>query len=303
MSVNLTTDIGIGIRLANPVMNASGTINLGHREVLDFSRLGATVTKGVTKEARPGNPLPRLAEVEGGLINSIGLENSGIDLFLAEELPQWLQAGTPVIVNISGNKVDDYAELASRLNGSGIAAIEINVSCPNQRQGGMFFGVRAETTYDVVLAVKRETHLPLITKLTPNVTNIKAIAEAAEEAGSAAISAVNTFTALDLDIATGKPRLGQGFGGMSGPAILPQALYKVWQICQDVKIPVIGMGGITCARDAIKFLLVGASAVAVGTANFGNPTVMLEVIGGIERFLVEKGCQSLQEIIGTAKIQ
>ncbi len=285
-----------GLELANPIMNSSGTLGLGDLPFLDHFKLGALVTKGVTLEPRKGNPVPRLAEVPGGLINSIGLENLGIERFLEDDLPEWLKFGVPVIVNISGATPEEYRQLAQALSKTGIAAIEVNVSCPNIE--GKIIGADPYQTALVTQAVKQSTHLPVIVKLTPNVADIVTIARSAVEAGANALSAVNTFMAMDIDPRTGRLKIGRGFGGMSGPAILPQALYKVWQVCQAVKVPVIGMGGISCAEDAIKFFRVGASAVAIGTTNFTNRQVMAEIISGIRNFLERLGCQGIQEISG-----
>lgn len=297
--VDLSTQIA-GIKLKNPVMNASGTLSLENSELLDFSLLGAVVTKGITLEPRSGNKAPRLAETPIGLINSIGLENPGIKDFLDKYLPVWLSFGVPVIVNISGATPSEYRQLAKALTGTGITAVEVNVSCPNIE--GKIIGTDPYQTALITATVKKYTDVPVIVKLTPNTNEIAAIAQSAAEAGADAISAVNTFMAMAIDIKTQQPKIGRGFGGLSGPAIRPQALFKVWQICQAVKIPVIGMGGITCAQDAIEFFLVGAAAIAVGTANFKNPLIMIEIIQGIEEYLRQRGQQSLQEIIGKTEI-
>jgi len=298
--INLSTEIA-GIKMNSPVMNASGTFSLNNLEIsnLDISKLGALVTKGVTMEPRAGNKSPRLVEVPGGLINSVGLQNLGIDIFLAEELPHWLSLGLPVIVNISGQNNIEYTRLASKLNDTGIAGIEVNISCPNR--GGTVFGTSPRLTHSVVQSVKQVSRVPVIVKLTPNVTNIALIAKTAVNAGADVISLVNTFLAMDIDPVTGRALPGRGFGGMSGPAILPQALYKVWQVCQAVQVPVIGMGGIFNAEDAIKFFRAGVSAVAVGTGNFINPLVMSKLVDDIKEFLSKIGCRQLQDIIGTVK--
>jgi dihydroorotate dehydrogenase (NAD+) catalytic subunit len=290
------------LRLKNPVMSASGTFGYGaeYAGLADLGRLGAIVVKGISIEPRAGNPPPRLVETAAGLINAIGLENVGAQNFLALKLPFLRGLGVPVIVNIFGNTVEEYAELAARLDGApGIAALEINVSCPNVKEGGMVFGTDPAMAARVVEAVRRQTSLPLITKLTPNVTAIAEIARAAEGAGSDIISCINTVAAMAVDIFSRRPRLANIFGGLSGPAVKPIALRCVYEVTRAVKCPVIGIGGIAGPTDALEFLLTGARAVQVGTANFINPGVTGDIIDGIERFLKVEGLSDISSFIGT----
>jgi len=291
--VNLSVELA-GLDLANPVMNASGTLGLESSEVVDFAEFGALVTKGVTLEPRSGNPTPRLCETSCGVINSIGLENSGLGVFLSDELPCWLSFGVPVIVNISGADVEEYVEISKALDKTGIAAIEVNISCPNRE--GIIIGTDAYRSCILVDNVRQATSLPLIVKLTPNVTDIVGIAKSVISSGADNLSLVNTFLAMDIDIDSAKPKLRRGFGGLSGPSIMPQALFKVWQVCQVVNVPVIGMGGISCFQDACKFLMAGASAVAVGTANFTNPLIIPRIISDLERWMAKKGFNAICEI-------
>jgi dihydroorotate dehydrogenase (NAD+) catalytic subunit len=290
------------LRLGNPVMVASGTFGYG-REYADFvapSRLGALVVKGISLAPRAGNPPPRLVETAAGMINAIGLENVGLDAFLGEKLPYLRDQQVPVVVNIFGNTLEEYAELAARLGAvPGIAALEINISCPNVKMGGMLFGTDPAAAAAVVATVRRATSLPLITKLTPNVTRIGDIAKAAVDAGSDVISCINTVAAMAVDVFSRRPKLANLVGGLSGPAIKPIALRCTYEVVQAVDCPVIGIGGIMSAIDALEFLLVGARAVQVGTANFVNPVASLEVVEGIERFLEMQGMSSIEEFIGT----
>jgi dihydroorotate dehydrogenase (NAD+) catalytic subunit len=290
------------LSLKNPVMVASGTFGYGeeYADFIDLNGLGAVVVKGISLKPRPGNPPPRLVETPSGLINAIGLENVGLDCFLKTKLPYLRSQQVPVIVNIFGNTLEEYAELASCLNGvDGIAALEINISCPNVKQGGMLFGTHPEAAAGVVGAVRRRTTLPLITKLTPNVTNIREIAKAVEDAGSDILSCINTVAAMAVDIFSRRPKLANIIGGLSGPAIKPIALRCTYEVLQAVTCPVIGVGGIMKATDALEFLLLGARAVQVGTANFVNPRVALEIIEGLERFLQTEGLGGVEGFIGT----
>ena len=290
------------LRLKNPVMVASGTFGYGeeYADFLDLQQLGAVVVKGISLRPRPGNPPPRLVETPSGLINAIGLENVGVDAFLNTKLPYLRGQQVPVIVNILGNTVEEYAELASHLDSvDGIAALEINISCPNVKKGGVLFGTNPEAAACVVEAVRRATALPLITKLTPNVTDIRAIARAAADAGSDMVSCINTVAAVAVDIFSRRPKLANIYGGLSGPAIKPIALRCTFEVLQAVACPVIGIGGIMTATDALEFLLLGARAVQVGTANFINPRAALDIIAGIERFLRVEGLRSIEEFIGT----
>lgn len=290
------------LRLKNPVMAASGTFGYGaeYSDFVDLRELGAIVVKGLSLQPRPGNPPPRLAETPAGLINAIGLENVGVESFIREKLPFLAQLQVPVIANIFGNTVDEYAELASRLDGiPGLAAIEINISCPNVKQGGMVFGTDPSMAAGVVQAVRRTASMPIITKLTPNVTRIAQIARAVVDAGSDMISCINTIAAMAVDIFSRRPKLANIVGGLSGPAIKPIALRCTYEVVQAVHCPVIGIGGITNATDALEFLLIGARAVQIGTANFVRPSVTREVIDGMRRFLGVQGIHSVEEFIGT----
>jgi dihydroorotate dehydrogenase (NAD+) catalytic subunit len=303
--VNLTTQIGGGLILQNPVMTASGTFGYG-REFADFvnlQRLGALVVKGISLLPRSGNPPPRIIETSGGMLNAIGLENVGVEAFLRDKLPYLREVGTPVVVNILGDSLDDYASLAEILNNiDGISAIEVNISCPNVKQGGVAFGTDPEMVRAVTRAVKAKTTRPVIIKLSPNVTDITVTARAAEEGGADAVSLINTLIGMAIDHRTRTPRLANVVGGLSGPAIKPVALRMVWQTARAVKIPVIGIGGIMNAEDALEFLIAGAAAVQIGTANFVNPDTTERVVEGISRYLQESGCLSLQEIIGSLRL-
>lgn len=300
-SPDLSVQLG-PLRLKNPVMTASGTFGYGkeYANFADLNRLGAIIVKGISFLPRAGNPPPRIVETAAGMINAIGLENVGVENFIEFKLPYLRDLGVPVIVNIFGNTVEEYAELAGRLDGvAAIAALEINVSCPNVKKGGMIFGTDPAVTSKVVEAVRRATTLPLITKLTPNVTAIAEIARAAEGAGSDILSCINTVAAMAVDIFSRRPRLANVFGGLSGPAVKPIALRCVYEVTRAVKCPVIGIGGITNATDALEFLLLGARAVQVGTANFINPKVTTEIIEGIERFLKVEHLPDISSYIGT----
>ena len=290
------------LRLKNPVMTASGTYGYGE-EYADFispEDLGAVVVKGISLLPRSGNPPPRLVETPAGLINAIGLENVGLEEFLRSKLPWLRERGAVVVVNIFGNTLEEYAELGARLDGvPGLAALEINISCPNVKKGGMVFGTDPDMAGRVVEVVRSSTTLPLITKLTPNVTHIGALAQAVESAGTDIISCINTVSAMAVDVFSRRPKLANIFGGLSGPAIRPVALRCVYETVRAVNCPVVGVGGISTALDALEFLLVGAKAVQVGTAGFVNPGAPLGIIDGIERFLSFQGMGSIKEYIGT----
>lgn len=304
-AANTTPDLSVQLgplRLKNPVMTASGTFGYGeeYKGLTDLQKLGAIVVKGISLTPRPGNPPPRLVETPAGLINAIGLENVGVDRFISVKMPYLLALGVPVIVNIFGNTIEEYAQLAGRLDGvPGVAAVEINVSCPNVKKGGMVFGTDPAMTARVVEAVRRATKLPVITKLTPNVTSIAEIARAAEGAGSDILSCINTVAAMAVDIFSRRPRLANIFGGLSGPAVKPIALRCVYEVTRAVKCPLIGIGGISSAADALEFLMVGARAVQVGTANFVDPEVTGQIIEGIARFLEVEGLSGISDYIGT----
>ncbi|WP_258358614.1 dihydroorotate dehydrogenase [Moorella sulfitireducens (nom. illeg.)] len=302
--VNLEVQLA-GLTLQNPVMPASGTFGFGeeYAPLFDLNRLGAIVVKTITLQPLIGNPPPRLMETPCGVLNSIGLQNPGLEVFIREKLPYLRRFSPPLIVNIAGRTIDEYAELAERLSAAGgVAALEVNISCPNVKEGGIVFGTVPDMAARVTAAVKSQTHLPVIVKLTPNVTDITAIARAVEEAGADALSLINTVRGMAIDIKTRRPALANIVGGLSGPAIKPVALYAVWQVAQAVKIPLIGMGGIMTSRDAVEFLLAGATAVAVGTAGLVNPTAIIEIIAGLEDYLVEQGLNDIRELIGAVQI-
>jgi dihydroorotate dehydrogenase (NAD+) catalytic subunit len=274
-----------GIKMKNPVMVASGTFGFGreYSDYLDLNKLGAIITKSVTLEPREGNPPPRIVETPAGMLNSIGLQNEGIDYFLKEDLPFLAKFDTPTIVNIAGETVEEYAELAKILSKEiMVKGIEVNISCPNVKKGGMAFGVDAGLTKDVISAVRKATRQPVIAKLTPNVTDITVIAKAAVEAGADALSLINTIVGMSIDIETGKSRLGTQTGGLSGPAIKPIAVRMVYEVAHTVKVPVIGIGGIMTGNDAVEFFLAGAKAVQVGTANFVDTEAPIRIIKEIE---------------------
>jgi len=287
--------------MKNPVMTASGTFGFGreYSRLYDLNRLGAITVKGITIEPRRGNPPPRLIETPSGILNSIGLQNPGLEGFIGDELPYLRRLSTPVIVNISGNTIEEYTFLASELDRvEGVSALEVNVSCPNVKEGCMAFGIKKDSLFSVVSAVRKSTTLPVIVKLSPNARDIAEMAETAENAGADAVSLVNTFLGMAIDIDRKKPLLANTFGGLSGPAIKPIALRMVWEVYERVDIPVIGMGGIMNWKDAVEFILAGAASVAVGTANFVNPTAPLEIIDGIENYMIREGINDIRELIG-----
>jgi len=298
---DLRANIG-GIILRNPVITASGTFGYGEefRALVDLNRLGAIIVKGLSLEPSRGNKPPRVVETPCGMLNAIGLENIGIDAFISKKLPFLRTFSTPVIVNIYGKSIDEYARLAEIIEDvTDIAAIEVNISCPNVKKGGIAFGVKAKSAYKVTKAVREKTTKTLIVKLSPNVTDITEIAESAVEGGADSLSLINTITGMAIDINTKRPKLANITGGLSGPAIKPIALRMVWQVAQKVKVPVIGVGGIFSAEDAIEFFIAGATAVQIGTANFVNPGATIDIIEGIEKYLAERNISSLSEITGT----
>ncbi len=304
-SPKMAVSIGGGLTIKNPVMTASGTFGYGkeYDPYLDLDRLGGIVVKGISLQPKAGNRPPRIMETSAGMLNAIGLENVGVDRFLAEKMDYLKTLDTAVVVNIFGNRPEEYAGVAKKLNGlDGIAALEVNISCPNVKQGGVDFGADPELAFEVTAAVRESSTLPLIVKLTPNVTDIRVIARRVEEAGADALSLINTLKGMSVDIATGKPHLGNITGGLSGPAIKPVALRMVWEAVQAVSIPVIGMGGIMNHEDALEFLIVGARAVQVGTANFINPAASLEIVDGIRDWLVSRGISDINEIVGSLRL-
>lgn len=293
-----------GIKMRTPVIAASGTFGFGeeYADFVDWTAVGAMVVKGLTYEPRRGNAGRRIAETPSGMLNAIGLQNPGVAVFLRDILPRIKQYQAPVIVNISGNAVEDYSRLAEALDGADIAALEMNISCPNTKHGCMAFGVIPETAAEVVKAVRDRTRLPLIVKLSPNVTDVAEIARAVEAAGADAISLINTLLAMVIDTNTWRPVLGNVTGGLSGPAVRPVAVRMVWQTAQAVKIPVIGLGGITTAGDAVEFFLAGASAVQVGTASFINPGAVSDIAAGLAEYLAARGLDHISELVGQIKL-
>ncbi len=304
LSVQLAPKHRQGLLLANPVMTASGTFGYGteYSHLFDIQKLGAIVGKGTTLEPGEGNPQPRLAETAAGLLNSIGLQNIGVKALIQEKAPIWASWRVPVMVNIAGETIDDYAQLAGELEGvAGISAIEVNIGCPNIKAGGAEFGANPESAAKVTAAVKDATSLPILVKLTPNTSDIAKIALAVAEAGADAISLINSMKGMVIDIARRRPLLGGITGGLSGPAIKPVALYMVYEVAGAVELPVIGCGGITTASDAIEFIMAGASAIQVGAASFTNPRAPLDVLEGIEQFMEKEGITDITELIGVAR--
>ena len=298
--------VSIGkLKLDNPVMVASGTFGYGeeYRQLVNIDKLGAVVTKSVTLEPYAGNSAPRIWETTAGMLNAIGLQNEGIDDFIKNKLPEALGYGTQIIVSIAGKTKKEYSELSKKLNKTQIDAIEINISCPNieHKSTRRLFAQDSKATADIVRAVRRNTKKPIIAKLSPNVTDITEIAKAAEKSGADAISLINTLLGMEVDIVKREPRLGNLSGGLSGPAIKPIALHMVWQAYQAVKIPIIGIGGIMNTEDAIEFLLCGASAVQVGTANFVNPNTANDIIDGVSNYLKANNLKSITDITGKLK--
>jgi len=304
LSIQLAPGHQKGLLLTNPVMTASGTSGYGteYSQLFDIEKLGAIVCKGTTLEPREGNPQPRIVETAGGVLNSIGLQNIGVEALIKEKAPIWAGWRVPVIVNIAGETIDDYAKLASRLEGvAGISGLEVNISCPNVKSGGAEFGVDPDSAAEVTAVVKKATSLPIMVKLTPNTSDIARVAAAVAEAGADAISLINTLRGMAIDIVTRKPLMGNIFGGLSGPAIKPVALQMVYEVAGAVNLPVIGCGGITNYSDAMEFIMAGASAVQVGTASFAEPRAPLDVLEGIEQFMEREGIEDIGEIIGVAR--
>jgi len=286
-------------------MTASGTFGYGteYSHLFDIQKLGAIVCKGTTLEPREGNPQPRVAETACGVLNSIGLQNIGVKALIEEKAPLWASWRVPVIVNIAGETVDDYSQLAGELDGvAGVSAIEVNISCPNIRAGGAEFGASPKSAARVTTAVKAATSLPILVKLTPNTSDIAEVAMAVAEAGADAISLINTLKGIAIDVTKRRPLLGSISGGLSGPAIKPVALYMVYEVAGAVEVPVIGCGGITTASDAIEFIMAGASAIQVGTASFTNPRAPLDVLEGIEKFMKKEGIEDITKLIGIARL-
>lgn len=300
----MNTEVKIaGVAFKNPVMTASGTFGSGmeYSDFVDLNRLGAVVTKGVANVPWEGNPTPRVAEVYGGMLNAIGLQNPGIDVFMERDLPFLQKYDTKVIVNVCGKTVSDYLEVVERLSDTPVSMLEINVSCPNVKEGAIAFGQKADSLFDITSQVKKKAKQPVIMKLSPNVTDIMEMAKAAEAAGADALSMINTITGMKIDIHRKKFVLANKTGGMSGPAVKPVALRMVYQTAQAVKIPIIGMGGIGSGEDAVEFLLAGATAVAVGAMNFVNPYATVEVVEGIESYMKQYDIENVTDLIGAVE--
>jgi dihydroorotate dehydrogenase (NAD+) catalytic subunit len=290
-----------GARLSNPVVTASGTSGYGRElaQFYDLNRLGAFTAKSITLRQRPGNPTPRIAECESGMLNAIGIQSRGVDHFIAEDLPFLKETGVPVIVSISGTSVEEYGKLAAALDGKpGIFALEANISCPNLEAGGCIFGSDPAVAGHIIGLVKAATRLPVIAKLTPNVSDIRVIARAVEASGADAVSLINTLAGMAIDIRTRRPKLANVTGGLSGPAIKPVAVRMVWEVFNTISVPIIGMGGVTTWEDAVEFILAGATAVAVGTALFANPWAPLDIIEGLGSYMESRGIHRLDEIRG-----
>ena len=305
LSVQLTPKNFHGLLLSNPVMTASGTFGYGTEKshvFYDIQKLGAIVCKGTTLKPRDGNPQPRIVETTGGTLNSIGWENIGIEALIRDKSPVWAKWKVPVIVNVAGESVDDYARVAELLNGiDGVSALEINISCPNVKAGGIEFGSNPDSAAEVTSIVKKATSLPVLVKLTASTSDIAGVAQAVAKAGADALTLINTLKGMAIDINTGRPALGNVIGGLSGPAIKPVALCAVYQVAGVVDIPIIGCGGISTAHDAIEFIMAGATAIQVGTVGFANPRAPLDIIEGIKEFMDKRGIEDINSLIGTAR--
>lgn len=300
--MNMSVKIA-GVEFKNPVMEASGTFGSGmeYSEFVDLSRLGAVVTKGVANVPWPGNPTPRIAETYGGMINAIGLQNPGIDVFVKRDIPFLKKYDTKVVVNVCGKTTEDYIDVVERLGDEPVDMLEINISCPNVKEGGIAFGQNPKAAEEITKAVKKYAKQPVIMKLSPNVTSIAEMAKAVEAGGADAISLINTLTGMKIDINRKTFALANKTGGVSGPAVHPIAVRMVYEAANAVNVPIIGMGGIESAEDAIEMLLVGASAVSVGTANFYNPTVTMDIVDGIEAYMKQNHFASVQDMVGIVK--
>ena len=294
-----------GIRMRNPVMTASGTFGYGAEfaDYMELESIGAMITKGLSLKPKAGNNTPRIVETPGGMLNAIGLQNVGIDAFIEQKLPYLKNVDTPVIVNLYGNTLEEYGEVASRLDGlPGVAGVEVNISCPNVKQGGIVFGTDPCAAQDVVRLVKKNTSKPIIVKLSPNVTDVVLMAKACADAGADALSLINTLTGMAIDLDRRRPVLANVTGGLSGPAIKPVALRMVWQVAASVKLPIIGIGGIMNGRDALEFMLAGATAVQVGTASFLDPGAAQRIAKEMEQYLVDRKIASVSSLIGALEL-
>ena len=304
LSVRLAPNNPRGLNLKNPVVTASGTFGYGteNSHLFDIRKLGAIVCKGTFLEPKDGNPQPRIAETPSGMLNAVGMEGIGIEALIRDKAPVWAEWNVPVIVNIAGETVEEYARIAERLDKvNGISGIEVNISCPNIRAGGAEFGIAPDTAAIVTAAVRQVTTLPVLVKLTPNTSEITAVAEAVVGEGADALTLINTIKGMAIDIYARKPVLGNITGGLSGPAIKPVALYMVYEIAKVVNIPIVGCGGISTAADAMEFIMAGATAVQIGTAGFNNPSAPVEILEGIEDFMTKKQINSIEEIVGAAR--
>lgn len=292
-----------GVEFKNPVMTASGTFGSGmeYGEFVDLNRLGAVVTKGVANVPWPGNPTPRVAETYGGMLNAIGLQNPGIDVFIERDIPFLKQYDTKIIVNVCGKSVEDYCEVVEKLGDQPVDMLEINVSCPNVKEGAIAFGQKADALYNITKEIKKYAKQPVIMKLSPNVTDITEMAKAAEAAGADALSLINTITGMKIDVHRRKFAIANKTGGLSGPAIKPVAVRMVYQVANAVQIPIIGMGGIANAEDALEFILAGATAVSIGAMNFVNPYTTVETVDGIENYMKRYGIEDINTLIGAVK--
>ena len=294
-----------GIKMRNPVMTASGTFGYGAEfaDYMNLESIGAMITKGLSLKPKAGNATPRIVETPGGMLNAIGLQNVGVDAFIAQKLPYLASVATPVIVNVYGNTLEEYGEVAGRLDSlPGVAGIEVNISCPNVKQGGIVFGTDPQAAREVVGLVRRNTSKPLIVKLSPNVTDVVLMARACADAGADALSLINTLTGMAIDLERRRPILANVTGGLSGPAIKPVALRMVWQVAKSVQLPIVGIGGIMNARDALEFILAGASAVQVGTASFLDPSAAQTIAREMEQYLADKGIASIASMIGALEV-
>lgn len=304
-NIDLTTTIG-EIKLKTPLIMASGTYGYGeeYKNLVDFGCIGAIAVKGLTLDEKKGNPPPRIAETPAGMLNAVGLQNEGVDYFIKERVPLFKELEIPIIANISASSVEEFVKLVERLNGTKeIAALEVNISCPNLSKGGMSFGKDPQAVYTLIKEIKQHSVFHIMTKLTPNVTDIVEIAKSAQGAGSDSLSLINTLLGMAIDIHKRKPKLAYGTGGLSGPAIKPIALRMVWEVCKAVKVPVVGMGGVTSTTDALEFIIAGATAIGLGTVNFINPKAPEEIVSGMKQYMQESKISSLKEIRGSLKVE